>query len=424
MKAKAKNTEECTTLFEIQVPKDAIDKAFEEIYKEIVQVANIPGFRVGKAPIDLVKKQYAKDARSEVLKRVIPDSYRDALEEHKIDTIGLPEITDVNLGEDKILSYKAKVETRPKFKLKDYKGIKIEKKKLEIKQEDIDKTLENFREMSAKYTAVEDRPAQMGDYAVSDLECFVDGKPAHKKRESLWLFLEKESLIKGLSEKMTGMKPQEERDIEVTLPENYPDKKLAGKLAKYHVKVKELKMRVLPNVDDEFAKDLGKDNLVDLKKAVQEEMEARALANSEVDTENQLLNKLMDDNVFGVPPTFVKRQLDFMIEDAKKHLVAKGFSREELDKKDKEFAEKFKEEASRKVRLLFILDEIARAEKIEVTEKDIDDAYRSVAARAGKTEGEVREYYKKEDLVGNLEEKIRESKTIQFLLKNAEIAEK
>lgn len=423
-KSKIKAIEECASLLEIEVAPETIDKAFDEVYAEIAKYANIPGFRTGKAPIELVKKHYSKNAKEEVLKHVIPEAYKNAVEEHGLRPISMPEISEVNFADEKKLSFKAKVTTRPSFKLKNYKGLKVEKKKVHVTDAEIGKMLENLRGLNAKYTSVEDRPAKMGDYVVSDMECTVDGKPAHKKRENLWLMLEKESLIPELSEKMVGMNKGEERDIDVTLPEKYPDKNLAGKLARYHIKAKEIKMRELPELNDEFAKVVGRPNMEELKKEISRELENHAKMNSEVEAENQLLNKLIDDNDFAVPSDFVARQNEFMVEDAKRHLMEKGFKKEDLDSQDAEFKERFKKEAARKVRLLFILDEIATHEKIDVAEEDLKNAYKAISAQSGKSEEEVRAYYEKEDLVDNLKDKLREGKTIQFLMKNAEVSEK
>ncbi len=423
MKAKVKTVEECQALFEIEVPKEDIEKMFGEVYNEITKVANIPGFRVGKAPRELIEKHYAENAKEEVLKRMIPEAYKMALEEHGINPVGFPEISDVKLESSHPLFFKAKVDTRPKFKIKNYKGIKVEKKIAHIKDEDVDKAIENLRELNAKYVAVEDRPVQFGDYAISDLECFVDGKPIHKKRENIWIYLDKESLMPGLHENMVGMKKGEERDIDTTLPEKYPDKALAGKAAQYHVLIKEIKSKVLPPVDDEFAKDLRKESLASLKSEVSQGLEKRMKVNAEVEMENQLLKKLVDDNVFSVPQNLLERQLKYMTEDAKERLVQKGFKKEELDKKDNEFREKFKEDAVRQVRLFFILDSISAEEKIEVTAEDVQDAYKSISAQAGRPEQEIRDHYEKEDLVGDLEEKIREGKTVKFLMKEANVVE-
>jgi len=223
---------------------------------------------------------------------------------------------------------------------------------------------------------------------------------------------------------MIGMKKGEERDIDVTLPEKYPDKNLAGKKVRYHVLVKEIKERKLPNVDDEFAKDIGRENVADLKKEVAREMEERAKANAEVEVENALLKKLVDEHSFKVPQSFITRQLELMVSDAKRRLEEKGFKKEDLDKRDKEFVDKFKGDAERQVRLLFILDAVATAEKIDVADKDLAEAYKNIAAQAGKTEAFVKDYYEREELVDNLCDKIREGKTVRFLLDNAKITEK
>lgn len=424
VKSKIKTIDECSALLEIEASRESIDRAFDEVYCEITKVANIPGFRVGKAPKDMVKLSYAKTAKDEVLKRLVPDSYRKALEEHGIVPVGMPEISDLVFEDDKPLKFKAKVEMRPKFKLKNYKGISLEKKKVSVTDEDVEKTLKSIQEMNAKYITVEDRPVKMGDYVVSDLECFVDGKPVHKKRENLWLTVEKDSFIPGLAERMVGAKKGDDIDLDAKLPDKYPDPKLAGKDAKYHIVAKEIKEKKLPDIDDELAKDIGKQNLDELKKEISRELQERGKSMAEVAVENQLLGKLVDDNVFSVPVTMVARQLEHMVEDAKRKLQERGFGKEELDKKDKEFGEKYKVDAEKQVRLLFILDEIAAREKIVPSDDDLSDAYKMIAQQSGKSEDAVREYYEKEDIVDNLKEKIREGKTVKFLLESSVIKEK
>lgn len=424
MKSKVRPIDACSTLLEIEASKEVIEKAFDEVYDEIVKVANIPGFRVGKAPKNMVKISYAKAAKEEVLKRLVPEGYKKALLEHGITPVGMPEISDLIFEDDKPLTFKARVEVRPKFKLKNYKGLSLEKKRPVVTDDDINNTLKSLQDINAKYVTPDDRPVQMGDYVVSDLECAVDGKAIHKKRESLWLVMEKESFIPGLADKMAGLKKGESVDIDAKLPEKYPDPKLAGKDAKYHILVKEIKERKLPAIDDELAKDLNKGSLEELKSDIRKELEARAVSMSDMEVENQLLGKIIDDNVFPVPASFVARQLNHMVDDAKRKLMERGFGKDDLDKKDKEFRDKYKDDAEKQIRLLFILDEIAGRESIEVKDEDLDDAYRSMASQSGKTEEAVRAYYKKEDLTDNLRDKLREVKTIKFLLDNSKITEK
>jgi trigger factor len=424
LKSKIRSKAECRAEFDVEVPKETIDKAFEEAYAGIAKVASVPGFRAGKAPIDLIRKRYAKEASKDVLDRIVSEAYSASLEEHGIDPVGYPEISDLVFAEGKTMSFKAKVDTRPKFNLKDYKGMHVEKKKPRVTDEDVKKAIDSLREYAAKYIPVEDRAAAWGDYVVSDLECFVDGKEAHKKRENLWLFLDKESLLGGLMEKIIGMRKGEERDVEVELPEKYPDKNIAGRRAKYRVKVSQIKSRKIPDVNDEFAKDLGKENLDSLKKMIVEELEKKAAYDSEIAAENQLLDKLIDENDFAVPQTLVAKQIRLMTENAKNKLAQKGFTREELDKKDDEFSGRFKADATRHVKLLFILDSIASEQKISADAEDLANAYKSIAAETQKREEEVKNYYEKEGLEGSLLQKIREEKTIEFLLKNAKITDK
>lgn len=422
-KSKAKSTDACSTLFEIDIPKESVDKAFDEVYAEISKVAAIPGFRAGKAPKELVKKHYAKKASEEAIQRILPDAYAAALKEHGIVPIGSPEISDVVFEEGKAMSFKARVDTRPKFNLKNYKGIAVSRKKVAIDKADIDKTLENVQQMHAKYESPGERPLQMGDYAVSDLDCSADGKPLHRKREDLWLFLDKDTIALGLSDGMVGMKKGDEKDIEVTLSKDYPNKDLAGKKAIYHVKVKDIKVRKLPEIDDALAKELGKDNLESLKKDIATGLEEQAKRNAEIEVENKVLAKLIDDNDFAVPGGFVARQLGYMVENAKRHLVEKGFRKEDLDKKDEELKGKFKNDAVRRVRLLFILDAVSRAEKIDVGDSDVEEAYKAIAAQTQKSEAEVKDHYVREELVDDLKEQLREGKTIEFLVKNAKVTE-
>jgi trigger factor len=424
MKVKIKDTGECAALFEIEVPKETVDRAFEEVYDEITKFAKIPGFREGKAPKDLVRKRYAAHAKEEVLKRLVPSAYKDALLKHNIAPLGAPQISDLSLGEGEALLFKAKVDRRPEFKLKNYLKVRIESRKAVVKEDDVEKMLENLRQLNARYTAVEDRDIQLGDYVVGDLECSVDGKAIHKKRENIYLHVDKEAFPPGLAGGMPGMKKGEERDVASRLPENYPDKKLAGKPAIYHVKVREIKSRTVPELNDELAKELGSENLDELKKRVRSELESSARFNAMVDMENKLLDFLADNNVFNVPQRLVARQLALMVEDAKRRLEEKGFTRGDLDKKDAEFAEKFKDDAVRRVRLMFILDRIGEEENISATDDDLEEAYRSISARTGQGIEKIKDYYHKEDLVENLKEKIRNEKTIKFLLAKADIVEK
>jgi len=422
-RSKVKPLEECAALLEIDVSKETVDKAFDEIYSEIMKVASVPGFRPGKAPKELVRKHYAKHAHEEAMKKLLPEAYAAALQEHRINPIGMPEISDIVFEEGKDMSFKARVEMRPKFTIKNYKGISVKSKKVAVGSSDIDKTLESIREMNAKYSSPEDRPLRMGDYAISNMECEVDGKAVHKKRENLWLYMDKDTIAPGLSEGMVGMNKNDEKSIDIVFPKEHADKSMAGKKAAYRVKVNDIKVRDLPEVNDALAKSMGKDSLEALKKDILTGLEAQAKRNSEIEVENKVLTKIVEDNKFGVPSGIVKRQLEQMVENAKRRLLEKGFKKDDLDKKDDEFRAKFKDDAEKRVRLLFILDAVAAAEKIEVTDGDMAEAYKVISEQTGKSEDEIKAHYEREDITADLKEQLKEGKAIEFLVKNARVTE-
>lgn len=423
VRSKIKSLEECASLFEIEVPKETVDKAFDEIYSQISKVASVPGFRPGKAPKELVKKHYSKHAQEEAIKKLLPEAYSAALQEHRINPIGMPEISDIIFEEGKDMSFKARVETRPKFTLKNYKCIDVKKKKIAIGSSDIDKTLESIREMNAKYSSPENRSLKMGDYAISDMECEVGGKAIHKKRENLWLYMDKDTIAPGFSDGLVGMNKGDEKNIEIVFPKEHADKNLAEKKAIYRIKVNDIKVRVLPEINDALAKDMGKESLEILKKDIAIGLEAQAKRNADIDVENKVLTKITEDNKFGVPSGIVERQLKQMVENAKHKLLEKGFKKDDLDKKDGEFKAKFKDDAEKRVRLLFILDAVAEAEKIEVSDSDIAEAYKAISDETGKSETEVRAHYEREDITADLKEQLKEGKAIEFLVKNAKVTE-
>jgi len=422
MKSNVKNQDGCVSHFEIEIPQEDVQRILEEVYTEIEKTASIPGFRVGKAPRDLVKKVHAEKARDETLKRLIVEGYSNALKKHDITPLGSPEVTDVKFEEGKLLFFKVKIDRRPRFKLKEYKGIHVEKQLIAIKEEDVAKGLEGLREYAARYVTLNDKALDYQYYAVCDFEYTVDGKAT--RRNDMLFLMDKQSLLPDVVKNMVGMKTGEERTFGVTFPSTFPDKQLQGKKADYKIKVKEIQEKQLPDLSDELAKDLGMDNLQTLKEKVKEELTKRMESTIRDGMKNQLLRYLADGNIFDVPASMVDSQIAYLVEDAKERLTAKGVKKEDLDKKTGELEGKFREEAIRSVRLSFILNEIGSSEKIDVSEKELEDTLHSIAERTGQSPGKVKEHYQKEGLVDHLAFKLREDKVVEFLLQEARVIEK
>ncbi len=353
MKSNIKKHKNCKKVVEVKLSPERVKEAFEKVYRDIQKVANVPGYRVGKAPRDLLELHYGKTAKEEVIKSLIPETYGKILEQHKLDPIGYPDISDVKLDLKDGFYYKASIETRPEFSLKSYKGLKLKRKSIEVKEEDVQKNLESLREMHAQKVP-----------------------------------------------KKEGSEGEE-------------------------------KEKVLPKLDDEFAKDLGLENLAKLKEAVKDGLRKRLEQDSKADLEMQLINQLVDGVNFEVPESLVNSEKERLVKDANNRLAymqaiqkqqdpKKEFALDDKDKKELEAnAEK---QALRQVKAFFILDRIGQAEKIYLKQEDLDQQIGQIAKQHKKTKEEVRSQLEKNRMLDEMAVNIRNAKVIEFLLKEAKVS--
>lgn len=422
MKTRIKNIEECKKLFQVEIPNELVQAAAEEVYREIRKVAKIPGYRVGSAPQDLVEKYHSKEARDEILKRLIPEGYRRALQTHKVIPIGLPRVFNIDFESGKPLTFEAEVDVRPNFKLKNYKGIKVKKGRVSVSQKEIDEGLFRLRNMYAKYNDVT-RPVAKGDYVVCDVEAFVEGKPITKKNENMWVLAEKDASLLGMGQELVNLIKGQTKEIEATLPGNFSDKKYAGKLAKFKIRVNGVKQKELPTLDDAFAKELNVKDLESLKKEIESQLFIRKENTLKINMENQILERLLKDNRFSPPASLVQRQKEALGKRLEMELLRKGMHKDEVDKKIKELDSTLEQDARNKIQIYFILDDIASKENIQVSQKDIDEKLKSIALSQGQSQEEVKNYYERENLLEGLGEEIKEEKVLEFLVKQGAITE-
>ncbi|MCQ9207469.1 MAG: trigger factor [Omnitrophica bacterium] len=422
MKSRIKNTEECSKLFTIEISRELVNNAVSEVYKNIRKVARIPGFRVGFAPQDLLERRYSKEAEEDVLKKLIPEGYRTAVETHKINPIGMPRIVNINFSLNKPLTFEAHVDTRPNVKLRNYKGARIAKRRISVSPGEVDETVSKLRNMHAEYVDV-DRPIAKGDYAVCDVEAFADGKPISKATKNMWIQADKAVSLLGMGEELIGLTKGQSKEVEARLPGDYPDKKYAGKLAKFKILVNNVKEKRLPALDDALAGKLNAKNVDALKKEIESQLFARKEEALKIEMKNQILERLLKDNRFSVPSSLVRRQKEIFRERFEAELGQRGLHKDEAEKKVKELGQKLEEDAKSKVRIYFILDDISIKEKIGVGQNDIDARIEAIALSTGRPAEEVKSYYEKENLLGGLAEEIKETKVLDFLLEHAEIIE-
>ncbi|MBI4845523.1 MAG: trigger factor [Candidatus Omnitrophica bacterium] len=422
MKIRVKDTAKCQKVLEIEVPKQTITEEFDRFYNEIKKTAEVPGFRKGKAPRDLLEKHFANKAQDKVLANLLNDAYQKAVEKEKLQPAAMPEISEVNFKKDESLSFHAKIDIKPNFPLKEYKKIKLKKQKLMIKDEEIEKVLGFLQERYAQFNPAENRAVKISDYIICDYSYCVDGKEIEKK-EHIWLFVNKEMFIPGLEKEICGLKPQEKKEFSLTLPKKFQPTELAQKEAKFSIFVKEIKEKKLQELNEEFAKTLGRDSLDELKKVIKDDLTKEKDAQIKLDIKSQIVNYLVKTMPIDVPPTLVERREKALRDSFRQKLTQQRMPEERIKDEEKNIDKTFKEEALKQVRVFFILDEISKKENIAVESHELDKRIELIAQSYNQKKDEVIKFLQEKDLLENIHWEIWEEKAIDFLTEQAEIEE-
>jgi len=404
----------------IEVPQDDVAKEREKAVAKVAKKAKLPGFRPGKAPRSVVERHYGEDIQADVMNKLIADAYFQAVQEHKISPVDMPEISDVSLDKGSPLSFSATVEVRPNIELGTYDGIEVKEEPLTVSDEELEQTINRLREMYAQLEVVEGRPAEKGDSIIIDFEGFREGKSiAGAKASDHMLTLGSGNLIPGFEDQLVGVNKGEAKEISVSFPADYTNKDLAGKDAVFKVMVKEIKRAVMPEVNDDFAKDIGNHNTVEeLRARVKEDMEARKRDELASSQREELLSKLVDAHTFDVPPGMVERELQAMMKQQAVRLARQGMDVKSFD------AEKYREErlplAERRVKGLLILDAVADREKVTVIDEELSAELQVLSRKSGQPVETIKKYYEsQEGGMDNLRSSLIQEKTLTLLLSRA-----
>jgi len=418
VKSKIKKMDGTAREIKITLLPETVNGAISEALSDVRSNITIPGFRKGKAPEDIVRKNHHEEIMEQVKQRLIPMAYQKALEEHEVTPASYPEISEVDLGAEGAMEFTARVDAQPKVDARKYKGIKVKGEKISVSDGEVDEVLERVRNMNAEFTDV-DRVIEKDDYGICDIEAFIDGKSISKKRENAWIEASKEGAMLGMGEDICGMKKEEEKDIEVTLPDNYPDKKYAGKKATFHVKVRDVKEKKVPPIDDELAKKIGKETIVQVREELSSQLLEKKEQNRKVNMKNQVMDYLIKKNPFSLPVSMVKRQQEVLVKRIEDELKQKGMDEAAINEHKDKLKDKLEEEAENKVRLYFVLDNIAVQENISASNSDVDEWLKAMAAQYNQPFEDVKKYYDENNLTGGVREQLREDKTLDFLLTEA-----
>ena len=427
MKVKVENIKDKANEVKLEFTVEAqkFEEAIQDVYKKNAKYFNIPGFRKGKAPFKMVEKAYGiqifyEDAFNEIA----GEAYVKGLEDNKIEAVSKPEIDIKQIEAGKDLIFTAVVQTKPEVTLGAYKGIELKKVEYNVTDKDVEHELEHIAEHNARLVAVEDRPVEKGDTVVIDFEGFVDGKAFEGgKAENHELEIGSGKFIPGFEDQIVGMKIDEDRDIKVTFPEEYPAKELEGKEATFKIKLHEIKKKELPEINDEFAKDASEfDTLEDWKKSISEKQEKANESKAKFEMEDAAIETVCKNAKVDIPSGMIETQLDNMEKDISSRLNYQGMNLDQylqmIGKTKKEFRDENKEQAEKQVKTSLVLEAIMKDAKVEVTEEEIDAKIKEMAEMYGQKEEEVKQ---NPELRKYVEESLKSEKTIHYIVDNAKI---
>ncbi len=413
----------------VTVPAQVASSEWERLANEYKRHARLPGFRPGKVPLDLIKRRFHKDLRSEVIQKLVSDSFPQALKEKNVEAIGSPDLEKVEFEAGQPLSYEAVVEILPEVTPPEYKGLEVSVESKSVSDEDVETELKKLQEQHASLVSVEDRPIQEGDYALIDLKGeYLEAEGhghAHKpiENEDVTVKVGDENTLAEFNEVLPGMSIAEEKEFEVEYPADYPEKKLAGHRVRFHVEVSDIKRRELPELNDEFAKDLGQyDTLDQLRTRIRESLEAQVEETREAEIRRKLVDQLIEATDFQIPDVMMQDRIDDKIRDLAYRLAAQGVDPSKANVDWLKLRDRLKPEAERDVRGAMILDAIIQKEEIQITDEELEAELQSMADSSKQPVEKVRQYYEREGRMAVLHGQIGRRKAMDLIRSNAKVA--
>jgi len=423
--AKLDKKEKNTVEFTITISADKFSAAVDEVFKKNVKKITVPGFRKGKAPRKLIEKTYGEGVfYEEAVDALLPEAYEAAIKEMGIDPVDMPKVEVADIGKDKDLVIKGSVTVKPEVKLGDYKGLKLEEIVNTVSSKDVDEELSRRQERNARQVAIEDRAVAKDDIANINFEGFVDGVAfAGGKGENYDLVIGSNSFIPGFEDQIIGKSIGEEFDVEVTFPEDYHSEELKGKAAIFKTKVNSIMVKELPALDDEFAKDVSEfDTLDELKADIKAKLKESADARTKQEKENAAIDAVIETMEADIPDCMVDSRIESTIRENNARMSQQGISFEQylgyMGTTVDQFKEQIKPNALLQVKGTLALEEIARLEKLEAQDADVDEQLQKMAEAYGMELDKVKEFMRDED-IETLKSDIKITKALEFLVENA-----
>jgi trigger factor len=425
------NLAPCKKLVRVEVEADAVDKAYEQITGEFQKNVKVPGFRPGKAPKDMILKNYSKQLDEEVRRRLINENYEKALKDQKLHAVTSPDIEEIQFSRGQPLQFAATIETAPEFELPEYKGVKVRRETGDVTDADIEKALNVLAEQRAKFNDV-NRPAQQGDVVVVAYSGTVDGKalteiaPTAKglsRQDNFWMQIKENSFLPGFTEQLIGVNAGDKRTIKVTFPKNFVSPELSEKQAVYEVEVKQVKEKVLPALDDAFAKEFKAATIADLREGVRKDLQNELNYKRAQSVRNQAMKALLEKVNFDLPESVVTAETRSVINDIVQDSHRRGVPTENIENQKNEIFGYASANAKERVKGAFILGRIADKEGIRVTQEDLVQRVTQLAAQNQMTFQKMVKELQDRGALATVRDQVLVGKALEFVVQHAHIEE-
>ncbi len=402
------------------MPVDEVESESGKVVSSFQARAKLPGFRPGKAPANLIRRQFQSDIRQQVLENLIPRYLEQRVKEEGLHLVGRPDITKVKYEQGEPIEFTAEFEVSPEFELKDYKDLTVHYHDPEVTDEDIAQRIESIRERKAEYINVDPRPLADGDFAVVSLETIqgVEGDPV--KQDEIVIEIGGKDTVPGFSEGLRGASPEDEKEFDVVYPEDYGQEKLAGKTVRFHAKVKGVRKKELPEINDEFAKDLGDyQNLDELKDAIRKSIFAERQFEAQQEAKNKLVESLVDTHEFPIPEVYVERQIQNRLEQTLRSLQSQGADIKNLNLDWQKIKESQRDKAVREVKASLLLGKVSERESINATRDEVDREVERIAKQQREPVAALKFRMEKDGSLGRIASHIQTEKTLNFLFEHS-----
>jgi len=421
------NVSELTRKLTITLPSEDVSKALDKAYNKLKKDVHIKGFRRGKVPRTVLEKNYRDQVRAEVGEKLVQETYFDAVEKEGLDTVVHPEIVEHSFTDEGTFSYIAMVDVKPVFELSEYKGLEVEKPATDVSESEVDEKLEELRRgQAALKSADEEHGIEDDDLVVVDFQGFHNGKAMKEVHNTDYsIDVGQHRLGEEFESKLLGLKKGEKTLYEIDFPGDYPNPVLGGKTVEFKVDIKDVKVRIKPELDDEFAKDINPDHetLDDLRKEIKADLKKAKEDTMAGELDDRIMQKLIELNEFDVPERLVMYEVQEMVKQTEEHLKRSNLTMESAGIKLEDLIENNKPVAEKRVRGDFLLKKVAEVEEIKLGDEDIERGYQRIAGEYNMTVAEVKSYFKRREEVLPFINELLNEKILQFLRDNAKFIE-